>query len=130
MACLFTLWFTADCFGGGFICAGSWLKSALGLIVASRCCNFACKFSFHVPATNTILMKKEYWLPSVVFLAASIPTVLVLQFMGWGGDYVLLLAMGVGALATSFILPKLKKPELNDVTASQSVPSPQSKKKQ
>ncbi len=60
-------------------------------------------------------MKKEYWLPSVVFLVASIPTVLVLQYLGWGGDYVLLLAMGAGALATSFVLPKLKKPTEGDI---------------
>ncbi len=59
-------------------------------------------------------MKKEYWLPSVVFLAASIPTVYLLQYLGWGGDFVLLLAMGMGALATSFILPKLRKPTEGD----------------
>jgi hypothetical protein len=59
-------------------------------------------------------MKKEYWLPSVVFLIASIPTVLLLQYMGWGGNYVLLLAMGAGALGTSFVLPRLKKPSEAD----------------
>lgn len=59
-------------------------------------------------------MKKEYWLPGVVFLAGSIPMVLLLQYTGWGGDYVLLLAMGAGALATSFVLPKLRKPTEGD----------------
>ena len=73
-------------------------------------------------------MKKEYWLPSVVFLAASIPTVLILQSTGWGGDYVLLLAMGAGVLATSFILPKLKKPTEGDLNATAN-PSLQNEKK-
>jgi hypothetical protein len=76
------------------------------------------------------IMKKEYWLPSVVFLAASIPTVLILQALAWGGDYVLLLSMGVGALATSFILPKLKKPTLGDDTSSMNSAPTQPKKKQ
>jgi hypothetical protein len=55
-------------------------------------------------------MKKEFWLPSVVFLAGSIPMVYFLQHMGWGGDYVLLLAMGTGALASAFVMPKKKYP--------------------
>jgi hypothetical protein len=59
-------------------------------------------------------MKKEYWLPGLVFLVGSIPMVLFLQYTGWGGDYVLLLAMGSGALATSFVLPKLRKPTEGD----------------
>jgi hypothetical protein len=62
-------------------------------------------------------MKKEYWLPSVVFLVASIPTVYFLQYMGWGGDYVLLLAMGAGALATGLVLPRLRKPTEGDALA-------------
>jgi hypothetical protein len=81
-------------------------------------------------------MKKEYWLPALVFLAASIPAVLILQHLGWGGDYVLLLSMGVGVLATSVVLPKLRKPTEGDLNAPDSEPnarkktnSPQSKKK-
>jgi hypothetical protein len=74
-------------------------------------------------------MKKEYWLPSVVFLAASIPAVLLLQYLGWGGDYVLLLAMGAGALATSFVLPKLKKPTEGDVLGPNNQPAKKIKKK-
>jgi hypothetical protein len=63
-------------------------------------------------------MKKEYWLPALVFLIASIPTVLLLQHFGWGGDYVLLLSMGAGVLATSVVLPKLKKPTEGDFKAA------------
>jgi hypothetical protein len=55
-------------------------------------------------------MKKELWLPSVIFLAASIPMVYFLQFMGWGGDFVLLIAMGAGVLASAFVMPKKKYP--------------------
>ncbi len=55
-------------------------------------------------------MKKEFWLPSVIFLAASIPMVYFLQYTGWGGDYVLLLAMAAGALASAFVMPKKSAP--------------------
>ncbi len=66
-------------------------------------------------------MKKEYWLPGLVFLLASIPMVYFLQYTGWGGDYVLLLAMGSGALATSFVLPKLRKPTEGDFPAQSDI---------
>ncbi len=29
-----------------------------------------------------------------------------LQYTGWGGDYVLLIAMACGALASAFVMPK------------------------
>jgi hypothetical protein len=56
-------------------------------------------------------MKKELWLPAVIFLIASIPTVVMLQHFKIGGDYVLLLAMGVGVLASTFFMPKNRPPE-------------------
>lgn len=56
-------------------------------------------------------MKKELWMPAVIFLAASIPTLLILQKLQFGGDYVLLLAMGAGVLASSFFMPKKRPPE-------------------
>jgi hypothetical protein len=74
-------------------------------------------------------MKKEYWLPGLVFLLGSIPMVLFLQYTGWGGDYVLLLAMGSGALATSFVLPKLKKPTEGDFPTQSNTKTKNTKKK-
>lgn len=56
-------------------------------------------------------MKKELWLPAVIFLAASIPAVVLLQYFQVGGDYVLLIAMGVGVLASSYFMPKKRLPE-------------------
>jgi hypothetical protein len=56
-------------------------------------------------------MKKELWLPAVIFLIASIPAGIMLQHFQIGGDYVLLIAMGVGVLASSYFMPKKRPPE-------------------
>lgn len=57
-------------------------------------------------------MKKELWLPGLVFLAASIPMVYFLQYMKWGGDFVLLIAMGAGIIASAFAKTHLNKEQL------------------
>ena len=47
-------------------------------------------------------MKKESWLMALVFLALSIPTVLGLMALGWGGEYQLWIAIIVGGAGASF----------------------------
>jgi len=46
------------------------------------------------------------WMMAAVFLAVSVPTVLLLQELDWGGDFRLLLAMGAGALASGVMRPR------------------------
>ena len=52
-------------------------------------------------------MKPQYWLPVVVFLATSIPTVLLLQALDFGGEFRLWIAIGVGAVATGITSSRL-----------------------
>jgi hypothetical protein len=52
-------------------------------------------------------MKTRTWLPPVVFLAASLPTVLLLHALEIGGDYRLLIGIAVGALATAVVQTRL-----------------------
>ena len=56
-------------------------------------------------------MKPQYWVPVTVFLAVSIPLVLLLNAMDMGGEYRVWIALGAGALATAFAQSKLKQQE-------------------
>jgi hypothetical protein len=53
-------------------------------------------------------MKAKLWLPLVVFLAVSIPVVLLLNVMNVGGEYRIWMAIGAGALATAFAQKRLQ----------------------
>ena len=52
-------------------------------------------------------MKPQLWLPVVVFLATSIPTVLLLNALDIGGEFRLWIAIGVGAVAAGLANAKL-----------------------
>jgi hypothetical protein len=54
-------------------------------------------------------VKPQLWVPPAVFLAVSIPLVLLLNAMEVGGDFRLVIAIGVGALATAIAQSKLKQ---------------------
>ena len=47
------------------------------------------------------------WILAVVFLAVSIPVLLLMQALEVGGEYRLLIAMGAGALATAVTQARL-----------------------
>lgn len=53
-------------------------------------------------------MKPELWLPVVVFLAASIPVVLILGALDWIPEYRVWVALAAGVAATAFAQSKLK----------------------
>lgn len=55
-------------------------------------------------------MNNPFLKPALAFLAASIPTVLILQYLAIGGDYVLLIAMAAGAFASLPLMPKKRPP--------------------
>ena len=55
-------------------------------------------------------MNKRHWLPPLVFLGTSIPTVWLLHTLEVGGEYRLFIAMGVGALATAVVQSRLRRP--------------------
>jgi hypothetical protein len=52
-------------------------------------------------------VKPQLWVPVVVFLAVSIPLILLLNVLGVGGEYRLWIAIGAGALATAFAQSRL-----------------------
>ena len=54
-------------------------------------------------------MKPQYWLPVTVFLAVSIPLVLLMNALDFGGEYRIWIALAAGALATAFAQSKLKQ---------------------
>ena len=56
-------------------------------------------------------MDARYWLPPLVFLGTSVPTVWLLHAMDLGGEYRLIIAMGVGALATAVVQSRLRRPK-------------------
>ncbi len=59
-------------------------------------------------------MKPQHWIPVVVFLAVSIPLVLLLSSMGVGSELRLILAVGGGVLATAFAQGQLKKKQASE----------------
>jgi hypothetical protein len=52
-------------------------------------------------------MKPATWIPVLVFLAVSIPVVLLLNALQVGGEFRLWIAIGAGALASAFAQAKL-----------------------
>ena len=54
-------------------------------------------------------MKPQHWVPVAVFLAVSIPLVLLLNAINVGGEYRIWIALAAGALATAFAQSKLKQ---------------------
>jgi hypothetical protein len=54
-------------------------------------------------------VKPQYWLPVLVFLAVSIPLVLLLNALDVGGEFRIWIAIGAGALATAFTQSRLKR---------------------
>jgi hypothetical protein len=53
-------------------------------------------------------VKAKLWLPVAVFLAVSIPLVLLLNAVSVGGEYRIWIAIGAGALATAFAQSRLQ----------------------
>jgi hypothetical protein len=53
-------------------------------------------------------VKKEHWLPPLVFLGVAVPVVLVLNMLDIGGDYRIWIALGAGVLATAVAQSRLK----------------------
>lgn len=51
----------------------------------------------------------RFWLPPVVFLGTSLPTIWLLHALEVGGDYRLFIAMGVGAAATALVQSRLRR---------------------
>lgn len=56
-------------------------------------------------------MNARAWLPPVVFLGTSLPTVWLLHALELGGDYRLFIAMGVGVVATALVQSRLRRPK-------------------
>jgi uncharacterized membrane protein len=54
-------------------------------------------------------VKAKLWLPVAVFLAVSIPLVLLLNAISVGGEYRIWIAIGAGALATAFAQSRMQK---------------------
>ena len=54
-------------------------------------------------------MKPQYWVPVTVFLAVSLPLVMVMNLLELGGEYRVWIALGAGALATAFAQSKLNQ---------------------
>ena len=54
-------------------------------------------------------MKPQHWVPVAVFLAVSIPLVLLLGALNIGGEFRLVIAIGAGALATAFAQGRIKQ---------------------
>lgn len=51
------------------------------------------------------------WLPPLVFLGTSMPTVWLLHVLEVGGEYRIFIAIGVGALATALVQSRLRRPK-------------------
>ena len=56
-------------------------------------------------------MRPQYWVPVTVFLAVSIPLVVLLNATDLGGEYRIWIALAAGALATAYAQSKLKQQE-------------------
>jgi carbon starvation protein CstA len=61
-------------------------------------------------------MKPQLWLPVLAFLAVSLPMVLLLQALDWGGEYRLWIAIVAGALAVALVQSRLKTQAGGDPT--------------
>lgn len=56
-------------------------------------------------------MNTRHWLPPLVFLGTSVPTVWLLHALDVGGEYRIFIALGVGALATALVQSRLRRRE-------------------
>ncbi len=56
-------------------------------------------------------MNARHWLPPLVFLGTSVPSVWLLHALGIGGEYRIFIALGVGALATAFVQSRMRRPK-------------------
>jgi hypothetical protein len=54
-------------------------------------------------------MKTPAWMLPVVFLGTSVPAVLLMHVFDFGGEHRLLIAIGVGALATAFTQARMAR---------------------
>ena len=57
-------------------------------------------------------MKPGTWMPPVVFLVTSIPTVWLLNVFNVAADFRIWIALAVGAIATAFTQSRLKANEM------------------
>jgi hypothetical protein len=56
-------------------------------------------------------VKPQLWVPVAAFLAVSLPTVLLLQALGWADEYRLWIAIIAGGLATAIAQSRLTRRE-------------------
>jgi hypothetical protein len=56
-------------------------------------------------------VKPQLWLPVTVFLAVSIPLVLLLNLLQWMPEYRVWIALACGAAASAYTQHKLKQRE-------------------
>ena len=54
-------------------------------------------------------MTLQHWVPVAAFLGVSIPVVLLLDTMQFGGEYRLWIAIAAGALASAFAQSRVKR---------------------
>lgn len=54
-------------------------------------------------------MSPRVWVPPLVFLGTALPTVMGLHLFDLGGEFRLLIAMGVGAVATAVAQSRLAR---------------------
>ena len=54
-------------------------------------------------------MKREHWVPVVVFLGVSIPLVLVLNLLNLAGEYRVWIALAAGVAATAYTQAAIRK---------------------
>jgi hypothetical protein len=52
-------------------------------------------------------MNASLWVLGLTFIAVSIPAVLLMHYFNFGGEYRLMIAMGLGALATAIVQGRL-----------------------
>jgi len=52
---------------------------------------------------------KQIWLPATVFLGISIPVALLLQWLDFGGDYKLILAILAGGVPVQFLYARMAR---------------------
>jgi hypothetical protein len=52
---------------------------------------------------------KQIWLPATVFLCISIPVALLLQWLDFGGDYKLILAILAGGVPVQFLYARMAR---------------------
>ncbi|MFO1218479.1 MAG: hypothetical protein U1E89_08930 [Burkholderiaceae bacterium] len=54
-------------------------------------------------------MSPRYWLPPAVFLATAVPSVLLMHHFEIGGDLKIVIAIGIGAVATALVQSRMAR---------------------